>query len=285
MIMTAQLSISAFGAAGSFTPDPADITNAACLAFWFRAWLGFVLGACLGSFANATAMRLGNGAANLTMASTCSGCHRRLSAVDLIPVYGWVRYGGLCKCRSIRLHWRYIFAELALGALVAIYAVLLPDMTAIGFAIAAIFMMISAMTDLETLTLHPPLLVMFALIGGSLCLAGDAGLISWHLSSLDALIGLAVGAATPFLINAIYRLVRGRNGFGTGDVWLLGAIGVWAGWGLCLAIFLSAALIGAIIGGLMMIANSGNGQTKLPFGSLLAGVFMLSPFLLNGLVH
>lgn len=281
--MADQLSISAFDFIAIFERSAATPDDPAILPFWLRGCLGFLLGACFGSFANATAMRLLAGAAIIKQPSTCRGCQRRLGPTELIPLYGWIRFGGMCKCRSMRLHWRYIFAELALAMLVAAYAILLPDSIALGFAIAAVFMMISAMTDFETLTLHPPLLVLFALVGIGLCVAGDIGIIRWHLSSLDALMGLITGAAVPFIINIIYRTIRGQNGFGAGDVWLLGAIGVWAGWALCLIIFLGAAFVGAVIGGLMIIGRDGTGQTRLPFGSLLAGIFMLSPLLLHGL--
>lgn len=281
--MDAQLSISAVNLFAFFDREQAGLHDLAALPLWLRGLLGFILGACFGSFANAMAMRLVDEKISIGQPSRCRQCDRRLSAIDLMPIFGWIRFGGLCRCRLMRLHWRYIFAEVTLAVLVAAYAILLPETIAAGFAIAAIFMMISAMTDFETLTLHPPLLVLFAATGIVLSIAGDAGLINWHLSSADSLIGLGTGAAAPFLINAAYRALRGQNGFGEGDIWLLGAIGVWAGWVLVLMIFLGAAFVGAIIGGLMIIGKGGNGQSKLPFGSLLAGIFMLCPLLLNGL--
>ena len=266
-----------------FERGQVNLHDLAVFPLWLRGCLGFILGACFGSFANATAMRLLDEKISIGQPSKCRQCDRRLSAIDLIPILGWIRFGGLCRCRSMRLHWRYIFAEMTLAILVSAYAILLPETIAAGFAIAAIFMMISAMTDFENLTLHPPLLVLFAATGTLLSIAGDTGLIDWHLSSPDSLIGLGTGAAAPFFVNAAYRTLRGQNGFGEGDIWLLGAIGVWTGWALVLMIFLGAAFVGAIIGGLMIIGKGGNGQSKLPFGSLLAGIFMLCPFLLNGL--
>lgn len=46
----------------------------------------------------------------------------------------------------------------------------------------------------------------------------------------DAVIGAAAGYGVLWLLNALYRLVRGRNGIGQGDFKLLAALGAWLGW-------------------------------------------------------
>lgn len=86
----------------------------------------------------------------------------------------------------------------------------------------------------------------------------------------DAVIGAAAGYGALWLLNALYRQVRRRNGIGQGDFKLLAALGAWLGWTtLPLLVCLAAAF------GLGLAAARGRHprrgwRTPQPFGIALA---------------
>ncbi|HIE2219701.1 TPA: prepilin peptidase [Serratia marcescens] len=86
----------------------------------------------------------------------------------------------------------------------------------------------------------------------------------------DAVIGAAAGYGALWLLNALYRQVRRRNGIGQGDFKLLAALGAWLGWTtLPLLVCLAAAF------GLGLAVAHGRHprrgwRTPQPFGIALA---------------
>jgi len=237
----------------------------------------FCLGACLGSFANACAMRLVRDEDFVFATSRCRGCDKPLGWRENLPVLGFVLQRGRCGCRGMKLSPRYVIAELLGGAMLVSYAATLPLPLALGFGLALPFVAIACLTDLEALTLHPTLLTIFGAIGLGLAIAADFRLLLWHISGAQALAGMVASAGLPLLVNAVYRRVRGRNGFGEGDFWLLAAIGAWLGPIMGPAVFLAACWLGAAVGLVMVASGRGSIMTKLPFGLFAGFVFMLWP--------
>jgi leader peptidase (prepilin peptidase)/N-methyltransferase len=237
----------------------------------------FVLGCCLGSFVNACAMRLVREEDFIFSASRCRACDRALRWHDNLPLLGFLKLRGRCQCRRTALSPRYIVIECLGGMILVGYGLTLPPVLALGFSIALVFVAISCLTDLESLTLHPALLTAFGSVGLALSLIADFNLIPWHLTSAQSLAGIVFAAAVPLLINALYRAFRGHNGFGEGDFWLLGAMGAWLGPIMGLGVFLAACWLGAIVGITMLLRRRATAMTRLPFG-LYAGIaFILWP--------
>ena len=241
----------------------------------------FCLGACLGSFANACAMRLVRDEDFVFATSRCRGCDKSLGWRENLPILGFAVLRGRCACRDMRLPFRYVIVELLGGCLLLSYAATLPLPLAIGFGVAMLFVAIACLTDLEALTLHPALLTVFGLIGLGFAIAADFGLLLWHMGSAQALAGMVLSAGLPLLVNGVYRWIRGRNGFGEGDFWLLAAIGAWLGPIMGPVIFLAACWLGAAVGVAMMATGRGSVMTKLPFGLFAGFVFILWPNILT----
>ena len=72
----------------------------AALTPFVTAYLGLV-GLMLGSFINLAADRLARGESLIRPGSHCRPCGRRLNAIDLLPVAGYLIRGGRCAtCRA-----------------------------------------------------------------------------------------------------------------------------------------------------------------------------------------
>ena len=78
---------------------------------------------------------------------------------------------------------------------------------------------------------------------------------------------------------SLYRWLRGVDGMGWGDVKYLSAIGAVVGLQGCLMVLVVAAILGALVGGFLIVIGRGSGKTALPFGTFLALAVILCGFL------
>jgi leader peptidase (prepilin peptidase)/N-methyltransferase len=87
---------------------------------------------------------------------------------------------------------------------------------------------------------------------------------------LDALVGALVGALLPTLVIVVYKLWRGIEGMGWGDVKYLAAIGAVVGLRGVVGVLVVASMMGALVGLALIVSGRGTGKTALPFGTFLA---------------
>ncbi|RTE65256.1 prepilin peptidase [Amphritea opalescens] len=87
----------------------------------------------------------------------------------------------------------------------------------------------------------------------------------------SALWGAVLGYLSLWSVYWLFKLITGKEGMGYGDFKLLAALGAWAGAEMLPLIILASSLIGAIIGGLMIVIRRQGSQTPMPFGPYLAG--------------
>ena len=83
------------------------------------ATLLFLLGTCLASFFGAQIYRIEKGMklwGGDASHSVCESCKKKLTAVELIPVLGWVIKGGKCDKCGYSVPWFYPVTELVFGA-------------------------------------------------------------------------------------------------------------------------------------------------------------------------
>ena len=233
------------------------------------------LGACFGSFANACALRLVRNEDFIRMKSRCRMCELPLKPWENVPIIGYLMLRGRCSCSKFMLPLRYLLLEIIAGLIVLGYAIFMPPIMAIGFSIAAIFIIISFLTDLDAMVLHPSLLTILGGLGLGLATTSHTGLFYWHITWQEAAAATLLGAVMPFTINKIYLVLRGKNGFGEGDFWLLAAIGAWIGPIGVVTVFFGAAFLGAITGISLIVIRKANLGSKLPFGLFLNVVFIL----------
>jgi leader peptidase (prepilin peptidase)/N-methyltransferase len=84
------------------------------------------------------------------------------------------------------------------------------------------------------------------------------------------LVGALVGALLPTLVIVVYKLWRGIEGMGWGDVKYLAAIGAVVGLRGVVGVLVVASMMGALVGLALIVSGRGTGKTALPFGTFLA---------------
>lgn len=225
---------------------------------------GAVLGAIIGSFLATAAIRWPAGRSASRGRSACDACGRRLNAVDLIPLFGFLLRRGRCATCDAPIDRRHPLIELAAAAIGGI-ALGVAGPAGIAGAIFGWALLLLAILDVEHFWLPDRLTWPLALAGLA---AGSIGLPPWPY---ERTVGLAAGFLGLFLIGRLYWLLRGREGLGGGDPKLLGAIGAWLGWAPLPFVLLLAAATGlAAALALRLRGGRVTGSTRLPFGALLA---------------
>jgi leader peptidase (prepilin peptidase)/N-methyltransferase len=101
-----------------------------------------------------------------------------------------------------------------------------------------------------------------------------AGLIVAYLLDADAAIGHAIGAVTGFaalfVLAAVYKRVRKREGLGLGDAKLFAAAGAWVSWSGLASVVLVASVTALVV----VLVRSVLGRRvaadeRIPFGPYL----------------
>jgi leader peptidase (prepilin peptidase)/N-methyltransferase len=237
----------------------------------------FAVGAVVGSFLNVLIWRVPRRMSIVRPGSHCPACSVPIRWFDNVPIVSWLVLGGRCRSCRGRIAARYPLVEAA-GGLLAVAALLRYGVTLAGLE-ALVFSWISlalGLIDLEH-QLLPDVMTYPSIAFGLLC-AALGGLVTFPDSALGAL----VGAAVPTLVIVLYKLVRGIEGMGWGDVKYLAAIGAVVGLRDCLWVLVVAAVLGALVGLALIVAGRGSGRTALPFGSFLALAVLVWLYLPSG---
>jgi leader peptidase (prepilin peptidase)/N-methyltransferase len=226
----------------------------------------FAFGAAWGSFLNVLVYRLPREVSVLREPpSSCPACATPIRWYDNIPLVSWLALRGRCRSCKVPISVRYPLVELAAGVL-AVLAFLRWGVSVTGVEVT-VFAWVSLALGLIDLDFQilPDVLTYPSIVFGLVCSA--LGGYTWWL---DSLLGAAVGALLPILVIVIYKLWRGIEGMGWGDVKYLAAIGAVVGLRGVVGVLIVGASVGAIFGLGMILAGRGSGKTPLPFGTFLA---------------
>ena len=225
----------------------------------------FVFGAVVGSFLNVVIYRLPRQQSLVRPRSACPSCGATIRWFDNIPILSWLMLRGRCRRCSGRISIRYPLVEAAAGAL-AVLALWRwgPGLAGAEVVVFAWASLVLGLIDLDHQIL--PDVITYPSIVFGLTASWFGGYTWW----LDSLVGALVGAALPTTVILLYRVLRGIEGMGWGDVKYLAAIGSVVGLRGCVGVLVIAATLGAVIGMGLILSGRGSGKTALPFGTFLA---------------
>ena len=253
--------------------------------------MAFLIGASVGSFVNVVAWRMPRDLSIVTPRSFCESCERALPFWANIPILAYLGLRGRCLMCRAPIPFRHFLAEvgLAVTALYLCFAFPLPSAIA-RFALCAALWIV-AIIDYDW-RLIPNLITWPGMPIGFIAASLMMSEVGWKSS----LLGILMGGGVLYMTGYFYQLVRGREGVGMGDVWLLGMVGGFLGWqGVFFTLFVGS-IFGAIggiayaVGGSDSAAPLGDPatepeqadvsilRTEVPFGpflALAAGIFAL----------
>src|SRR5664280_2644487 len=233
-----------------------------------------VLGLAAGSFLNVVIYRLPRRESLIRPRSRCLACAAPIRVRDNIPVLSWLLLCGRCRMCGAPISRRYLYVEVLTGAIFGLLALrfgadsALPAylyLAAVGLALAVI--------DLDLRRLPNALTLPSYLIGGVLLLAAAVVGGDGTRPLIRALLGMVGLYVVYFALAFAYPA-----GMGFGDVKLAGVLGLYLGylgWGpWCVGAF-AGFLLGAIVGGIVIVTRRGGRKTAIPFGPfMLAGALV-----------
>lgn len=248
----------------------------------------FVFGLAFGSFANVIIWRSPRGESLSSPPSHCPACDRPIRWRDNIPVLSWLLLRGRCRDCGAPISPRYPAIELLTALLWLACGV------RFGFgaqAFVAAFMcyllLILSAIDLDVLRLPNALVAILGLVGlvavainqflgiPGAPLTPATGALSAPLAA--AVVGGVAASGISLGIAMAYQGVRGRAGFGMGDVKLLLALGPYLGIYNIGVLFLGS-IIGAVWGILAASRSKEGLSAKIPFGPSLAAAAVVLAF-------
>ncbi|WP_153732677.1 prepilin peptidase [Sporosarcina obsidiansis] len=228
----------------------------------------FLYGITFGSFFNVVGLRVPLKESIVTPPSHCTTCDRRLTLVDLVPVFSYVFLKGKCRGCGERISAIYPLMELLTGLLFVFSYLHFGWQWELLVALLFISMLIIlTVSDLTYMLIPNKILLPF----------GVAIFIARVVSPLtpwwDSLLGAIVGFGLLLLIAIV-----SKGGMGGGDIKLFLVIGLVLGTLQTLLTLFLASLIGAIVGFIFLRKTKQGRKTPVPFGPSIAVAALIAYF-------
>jgi leader peptidase (prepilin peptidase)/N-methyltransferase len=230
----------------------------------------FLFGTVIGSFLNVCITRIPEDLSIVSPGSRCPRCETPIKPYDNVPVFGWLWLRGKCRACGLPISPMYPLMELSTGLLfVAAYLEFGLTQATVKWLFFTCLILILTVTDLRV-RLLPDLITWPGMAAGLLFSAfvppndGFAGLLSYRLfhqplprfagGILDGILGAAFGSFLLWGLAAAYRVVRGREGMGMGDVKMMAMAGAFLGVRGTFLMILVGSLLGSVIGLAVVLA-------------------------------
>lgn len=224
----------------------------------------FLLGACLGSFANVVIYRLPL-EKTLWGRSQCTHCGKVVPAIHNIPMLSYFILRGRCFYCKTSFSIRYPFVEfLTAVSFVVIYLQYGQTWTTLEYLILVWSLIVCSFIDLDHMILPDEFTLSGILIG----LLG--AYLNPDRSFLDALFGVLFGGGTLWLVAYVYFVFTGREGLGGGDIKLLAWLGALLGWKAIPFVILVSSVLGSIVGIYISRKSENKLKAVIPFGPFIA---------------
>ncbi|MET0091064.1 MAG: A24 family peptidase [Candidatus Thiodiazotropha sp.] len=204
-------------------------------------------------------------------ASHCPHCGHQIRAWENIPVLSWLWLRGRCSACQKPISLRYPLVEAVTGGLSFVVAYHFGFTWVALAALVLTWALIAlSMIDFDVQLLPDNITLPFLWLGLLINLGG----LFTDLQS--AVIGAAAGYLALWSVYQLFKRLTGKEGMGYGDFKLLALLGAWFGWQYLPQIILLSALVGAVVGILLIVVRGRDRNIPIPFGPYLAAAGWIS---------
>ena len=226
----------------------------------FDVLLSFVAGTIIGSFCNVVIYRVPRRESIIVPGSQCRSCGESIQPWDNIPLLSYILLKGRCRACNEYISPRYPIIEFVMGLLfLALYLKFKFSREFLVYALLTSTLFVVSVIDYD-FKIIPDVITIPGMIVGLLL-----SVFILPINLLSSFFGLLVGGVIFYSIAIITK-----GGMGGGDIKLIAMIGTYVGWQGVLFTIFSGAMIGSIIGLILILTGKKNRNDKIPFGPFLA---------------
>ena len=156
-----------------------------------------------------------------------------------------------------------LFLSISFISFILLYFLIFDLTDAVFFSVLQVFLYSIMKIDFDIMVINIESIIIILLLGVFYKLTK----FNFDLYILqDIILSFIIGWSLIFTISYFYYYIRKEHGFGSGDKWLLGALGIWFGYYNIVIIFFGSCIFSTIF---IFIMNLGSGvlMKKVPIGS------------------
>lgn len=221
-----------------------------------------ILGLIIGSFLNVCIYRIPKEQSIAFPPSHCAKCEKKLSPIDLVPVFSYIFLKGRCKYCNEKISIRYPLIE-SLNCILYLIVYLKFGLTliALKYCILVSILIVIGMIDYDTQFVFTSTTIFGGIIAVIFIIIQA---IAYKSGTVDLILGGVIGFA---IIGLIVFLTKGM---GEGDIEIATICGLFLGIkGILLGLFL-AIILGGIIGIIILSLKLKKAKEKIAFGPCIA---------------
>ncbi len=198
--------------------------------------------------------------------SVCPACDTELGWRDTVPLLSYLLLKGRCRHCDVRIGPQYLLVEFSclVWSLALIHHVGLSLEWGV-YLVLGTMLITGSFIDFETMLLPNRITL------GGAAVAVAASFVTPYPGWQSALYGAVAGGGSFWLLQRAYRLLRGAEGLGSGDVKLMLMVGAIVGLkGLPLTILLASTASVLGVGYYVFGGTAQGGKARIPFGPFLS---------------
>ena len=240
-------------------------------------FISFVIGSIAGSFYNVCIYRLPNDLDVVSKSSFCTSCKYKIPFYLNIPIISYILNFGKCKNCKNKISISYLVVEV-LTASLFVYAYMLYGVSFKGLAFIIFYsgLLIIFFTDFKYYLILDKITIPLSIVG---LVFTFFNFNPFNVDILSSLLGGAVGYLVIYIIRFLFFKIRKVEGMGLGDAKLFLMIGIWLGIKSIYLILASSALVGAIVGSLIIYFYKKDKDFQIPYGCFIVIASALYPYL------
>ena len=240
-------------------------------------FISFVIGSIVGSFYNVCIYRLPNDLDVVSKSSFCTSCKYKIPFYLNIPIISYILNFGKCKNCKNKISISYLIVEV-LTATLFVYAYMLYGISfnSLAFIIFYSGLLIIFFTDLKYYLILDKITIPLSIVG---LVFTFFNFNPFDVDILSSLLGGAVGYLIIYIIRFLFFKIRKVEGMGLGDAKLFLMIGIWLGIKSIYLILASSALVGAVVGLLIIYFYKKDKDFQIPYGCFIVIASALYPYL------
>lgn len=239
--------------------------------FLFFSLLVFILGLCIGSFANVCIYRIPLELSIVFPRSSCPQCKKIIPWYDNIPVLSYLILGAKCRNCKNPISIQYPIIEFLTGTLfLLLFLKYQFSLSSLIFSYLTFVLIIISGIDYYH-RIIPNIFPLILLIAGVLTSFFNISLGETYIARfINSLTGILAGGGSLLLVAVLGEFIFKKEAMGGGDIKLMAGIGAIIGWEKVLFAIFIASFLGSVLGLALIVLKKVEKRGYLPFGPFLA---------------